>query len=112
MSEHPLLFTIGHSTRTLDEFVSLLNENDISAIADVRSSPFSRHMPHFNRDTLQESLKTHGIQYVFSPIPSHASPWGRVIWRGYTGQCLRIHDRVLRAQSENAKRFRHMVPPE
>lgn len=65
MSELPILFTIGHSTRTLDEFVSLLKQNAISAVADVRSSPFSRHMPHFNRDTLQESLKTHDIQYVF-----------------------------------------------
>lgn len=65
MSTLPILFTIGHSTRTLDEFVALLKQNEINAVADVRSSPFSRHMPHFNRDTLQESLKTHGIQYVF-----------------------------------------------
>lgn len=65
MSELPILFTIGHSTRTLDEFVSLLKQNQINAVADVRSSPFSRHMPHFNRDALQESLKLYGIQYVF-----------------------------------------------
>ena len=65
MSELPILFTIGHSTRTLDEFLSLLKQNEINAVADVRSSPFSRHMPHFNRDALQQSLKTHGIQYVF-----------------------------------------------
>lgn len=65
MSELPILFTIGHSTRTLDEFVSLLKQNEINAVADVRSSPFSRYMPHFNRDALQQSLKTHDIQYVF-----------------------------------------------
>ncbi|QDU05716.1 hypothetical protein V6x_54570 [Gimesia chilikensis] len=65
MSELSILFTIGHSTRTLDQFVSLLKQNEIDAVADVRSSPFSRHMAHFNRDALRESLKAHGILYVF-----------------------------------------------
>ena len=65
MSDKPLLFTVGHSTRSLEEFLCLLAQNQVGAIADVRSSPYSRHMPHFNRDPLQAALKEHGIQYVF-----------------------------------------------
>ncbi len=65
MSAKPTLFTIGHSTRTLPEFLELLQANKIDAIADVRSSPYSRHMPHFNRESLHETLKKHGIRYVF-----------------------------------------------
>jgi uncharacterized protein (DUF488 family) len=61
----PLLFTIGHSTRTPEEFVELLTANEITAIADVRSQPYSRHMPHFNRESLQTLLKECGITYVF-----------------------------------------------
>ncbi len=59
------LFTIGHSNRTLDEFIELLRSSGVSAIADVRSQPYSRHMPHFNRDPLSDSLRQHGIAYVF-----------------------------------------------
>ena len=65
MSNRPILFTVGHSTRSLAEFIKLLKLNEVGAIADVRSSPYSRHMPHFNRDPLQAALKEHGIQYVF-----------------------------------------------
>jgi len=59
------LFTVGHSNRTLDEFLSLLKENDISAVVDVRSSPHSGRNPHFNRQALSKSLQEHDIEYVF-----------------------------------------------
>lgn len=61
----PKLFTIGHSNRSPEEFVGMLKENGVTAIADVRSQPYSRHMPHFNREPLQEPLKENGIAYVF-----------------------------------------------
>ncbi len=61
----PILFTIGHSTRSLDEFVELVKASGVTAIADVRSQPYSRHTPHFNREALQSLLKEHGIAYVF-----------------------------------------------
>ena len=48
-----MLFTIGHSNRSPEEFVGMLKENGVTAIADVRSQPYSRHMPHFNREPLQ-----------------------------------------------------------
>jgi len=61
----PKLFTIGHSNRSIDEFVELLRLHNVTAIADVRSQPYSRHMPHFNREPLKETLSENGIAYVF-----------------------------------------------
>lgn len=59
------IMTIGHSTHPIAQFLDLLAENGVTAIADVRSSPFSRHAPQFNRDALKLSLKHAGIAYVF-----------------------------------------------
>lgn len=56
-------YTIGHSTRTIDEFISLLKENEIACLIDVRSYPGSRRYPHFNKEVLPENLALHGIQY-------------------------------------------------
>ena len=66
MSDKSLLsiWTIGHSTRTLDNFLDLLEANDIEAVADVRSYPGSRRYPHFNAEALSESLMKKGIEYV------------------------------------------------
>lgn len=58
------MWTIGHSTRSLDEFIGLLRENSIEALADVRSLPGSRKFPHFNAEKLAESLPAAGIEYV------------------------------------------------
>lgn len=60
-----MLYTIGHSNRTIDEFIELLKENRIDAVADVRSSPFSGMNPQYNREELKRSLNSHGIAYVF-----------------------------------------------
>ena len=57
--------TVGHSTHSTEHFQSLLRENRITAIADVRSSPYSRHNPQFNRETLRQDLKAEGIAYAF-----------------------------------------------
>ncbi len=57
------IFTIGHSTRTLTEFVALLRQADVTLVVDVRSFPRSRAMPQFNGDTLPVSLAKHGIGY-------------------------------------------------
>jgi uncharacterized protein (DUF488 family) len=59
------IFTIGHSTRTLQEFFALLVENELTAVADVRSQPYSRVNPQFNREPLAEFLAEHQIAYVF-----------------------------------------------
>jgi uncharacterized protein (DUF488 family) len=59
------IFTVGHSTHSIEKFIQLLKQHKITAIADVRSAPYSRHLSHFNRELLQNSLKENGIQYVF-----------------------------------------------
>ena len=59
------VYTVGHSTHRIEKFLDLLTKNRITAIADVRSSPFSRHNPQFNKEALSAELKKHGIAYVF-----------------------------------------------
>jgi uncharacterized protein (DUF488 family) len=60
-----LLLTIGHSTHSAEAFLALLRQHQVEAVADVRSSPFSRFNPQFNRDALEQFLKENGILYVF-----------------------------------------------
>lgn len=59
------VYSIGHSTHSIDAFVALLQEARVAAIADVRSTPYSRWRPQFNRDALRDSLAEHGVAYVF-----------------------------------------------
>ena len=59
------VFTIGHSTHALASFVGLLRRHGVDEVADVRSTPYSRFNPQFNRDSLANSLVAHGIGYVF-----------------------------------------------
>lgn len=59
------LFTIGHSNHPLEKFFGLLKQRNIQALADVRSAPYSRRHPQYNRDNLQAALSEAGIQYVF-----------------------------------------------
>ena len=65
MSSTYTLYTVGHSTHTLEVLLGLLCKHSISVVADVRSAPYSRYCPHFNKDALTTSLKEHGIKYVF-----------------------------------------------
>ena len=58
------IFTLGHSTRSLDEFVHLLQIYAIRLVADVRTIPRSRRNPQFNDDTLGETLSRHSIRYM------------------------------------------------
>ncbi len=58
------VFTVGHSTRSAEEFVALLKAHRIESLVDVRTVPRSRHNPQFNRDTLPETLRRAGIEYL------------------------------------------------
>lgn len=60
-----VIYTIGHSTHSTDKFLRLLQGQEITAIADVRSSPFSRHNPQYNQDGLKNILRSIDINYVF-----------------------------------------------
>jgi uncharacterized protein (DUF488 family) len=59
------LYTIGHSTRTLDELIAALQGHGIRTLVDIRAFPMSRRLPHFNRESLEVELPKHGIAYVW-----------------------------------------------
>lgn len=59
------ILTVGHSNHSIEHFVELLRKHDVSAVADVRSAPFSRFAPQFNKEALQASLRQAEIGYVF-----------------------------------------------
>jgi uncharacterized protein (DUF488 family) len=59
------LFTVGHSNQTLTQLVARLKRHGIDAVADVRSMPYSRRLPQFNRPELEAELPRHGMSYVF-----------------------------------------------
>jgi uncharacterized protein (DUF488 family) len=59
------VFTIGHSRHSTEAFVTLLRQHTITSVADVRSSPYSRFNPQFNKETIESDLKENGIKYVF-----------------------------------------------
>jgi uncharacterized protein (DUF488 family) len=103
------IWTIGHSTRTIDGFISLLEENEIKLLADVRTWPGSRRYPQFNKEALAESLNAHGIRYEHFPElggrrkpnpASHNTAWRNASFRGYadymeTEQFQKGIDRLL-----------------
>ena len=60
-----VVYTLGHSTHPIERLIDLLKSNTITAVCDVRSSPYSRVNPQFNRESLRETLRTCGIKYVF-----------------------------------------------
>jgi uncharacterized protein (DUF488 family) len=59
------LFTIGHSTRTLEELIAALKAHSIQTLVDIRSFPMSLRSPHFNRDWLERALPQAGIRYLW-----------------------------------------------
>jgi uncharacterized protein (DUF488 family) len=87
-----VILTIGHSTRTADEFLALLQTHGVGGLADVRTVPRSRRHPHFSADTLAVFLPAHGIEYLHLPglgglrKPRPDSPnggWLNSAFRGY-----------------------------
>jgi uncharacterized protein (DUF488 family) len=86
------IFTIGHSTRPIVEFINILKALDIRLVADVRTIPRSRHNPQFNSDVFAKSLKDVGLDYVHMPElgglrhPKKDSPntaWKNDSFRGF-----------------------------
>lgn len=86
------LWTIGHSTRSIEEFIALLRAHDIQQLVDVRTIPRSRHNPQFNRDELLVSVKRAGIHYLDMPAlgglrhtrrDSINTAWKNKSFRGY-----------------------------
>ena len=86
------IWTIGHSTRDIDDFISLLDENGIKLLVDVRSLPGSRRYPQFNKEALANSLGQAGIRYEHFPelggrrrpkSDSRNTAWRNLSFRGY-----------------------------
>src|SRR5574340_671706 len=86
------IWTIGHSTRTLEAFLGVLAAYRIEAVADVRRFPGSRRYPHFAKDALAGTLPTHGIVYQWLPRLCGRRPvrpdspndgWRNASFRGY-----------------------------
>ena len=59
-----IIYTIGHSTHTLEEFIAMLKSFNIELLADIRSFPGSRKFPHFNKENLPASLAENNIEYI------------------------------------------------
>src|SRR5438874_13829377 len=88
------IWTIGHSTRKIDTFISLLEENGIKLLVDVRTLPGSKRFPQFNKEMLAKSLQEHGIPYEhFAELGGRRKPtpgsrniaWRNAWFRGYAG---------------------------
>lgn len=86
------IWTIGHSTRSEEEFIEILKSQGIEALADVRAFPGSRKYPHFNSENLRDELNRHEIDYIHipglggrrRPVPgSPHSAWKNEAFRGY-----------------------------
>jgi uncharacterized protein (DUF488 family) len=90
--EKPIIRTIGHSTRPIDEFVAMLNAHGVTRLIDVRTVPKSRQNPQYNRDALERRLQEAGIGYEHMKAlgglrrPRKDSPntgWRNESFRGY-----------------------------
>jgi uncharacterized protein (DUF488 family) len=86
------VWTIGHSTRRIDSFISLLQENGIKFVADVRMFPGSKRYPQFNKETLAAALSENGLRYQHFPElggrrkpkpASHNTGWRNESFRSY-----------------------------
>ena len=73
-SAQKTLYTIGHSNHSIDKFIGLLKQHGITAVADVRSAPYSRYCPWFNKDQIAAALRLAGIEYLFFGAELGARP--------------------------------------
>jgi uncharacterized protein (DUF488 family) len=92
MPERPTIWTLGHSTRPIDEFIGLLRAHQLRLLVDVRTVPRSRYNPQFNTDTLAQSLHNAGLRYRHLPElgglrkpkkDSVNNGWRNASFRGY-----------------------------
>ena len=118
------IYTVGHSTRALEELVALLRASGVARLADIRRYPGSRRYPHFSRDALAAELPRHGIAYVHMPelggrrAPSKDSPndaLKNAQFRGYadymaTNEFAEAIDKLLEMQGPTAIMCAEAVP--
>jgi uncharacterized protein (DUF488 family) len=98
--KNKVIWTIGHSTHSLEEFIAMLHSSKIKLIVDIRSYPGSRKFPQFNKETLEISLQQNKIEYIHlinlggrrkaSPYSKNTS-WRNLAFRGYADYMQTIH---------------------
>ena len=90
--QNKIVWTIGHSTRTIEEFIILLHSYNIRLLADIRSFPGSKRYPHFNKTSLETSLREAGLRYIHFPglggrrkprPDSTNTAWRHAAFKGY-----------------------------
>ena len=103
------VLTIGHSNHPVNAFVALLQQYGVTALADVRSAPYSRFAPQFKREPLERILKEHSIKYVFLGRELGARPDDRFCYENGRVQYARLArtdlfrsglDRVVRGAND------------
>jgi uncharacterized protein (DUF488 family) len=105
MTSPPIIFTVGHSTRSAEEFVELLKAHGVQAIIDVRLIPKSRRYPHFADDQLARWLPEAGIAYIpFKQLGGRRRPAKDSINTGWRNDSFRGY-----ADFTQTKAFRHAV---
>jgi uncharacterized protein (DUF488 family) len=118
------IYTIGHSTRTLEEFVALLREHGVTRLADIRRYPGSRRYPHFSGESLEQTLPRVGIEYLhFEELGGRRKPmagsfnaaWENDQFRGYadhmgTPQFQQAVDRLIATERDTAYMCAEAVP--
>jgi uncharacterized protein (DUF488 family) len=106
-----MIFTIGHSVRPLDEFLTLLRAHGVTGLADVRTVPKSRRHPHFAREALEASLPAVGIEYRhFAALgglrkPRRDSPNGAWRHEGFRGYADHMQTRDFRSAIDDLLSF-------
>jgi len=118
------IYTIGHSTRSLEEFVALLREHGVTRLADIRRYPGSRRYPHFSGESLQQTLPDLGIDYHhFESLGGRRRPskssrnaaWENEQFRGYadhmaTDEFQQAVDRLIDTGAATAYMCAEAVP--
>ncbi len=76
------IYTIGHSNYPIEKFIALLQQHDISLVVDVRSEPYSRYCPHFNKAEIEHYLMVEKICYVYMGLELGARPKSSLYYEG------------------------------
>jgi uncharacterized protein (DUF488 family) len=100
-----LVYTIGHSKHDITDFLSLLKEQEIKVVIDVRSEPFSRRMPQFSKSELERFLKADGFEYLYMGEELGGHPKDTSL---YTPRVILDYDRITNSQAFISK-MNHVV---
>jgi len=83
-----MFFTLGHSNHTMETWLALVRQHQVQVVVDTRSSPYSKYVPQFDRDLIQQSLEAAGVRYLFLGAelggrpanPAYYDHTGRVVY--------------------------------